>query len=76
MAEQRSEKTKENKHGAVIAGCIEEGETLLGLKIEVLVHPIPFNYRFASTIRCKMNRILKMDHFVNYCFSKINFLND
>ena len=33
-------------------------------------------FRFASTIRCKINRILKLDHFVNYYFSKNNFLND
>ena len=35
-----------------------------------------FKYRFVSAIRCKINRILKLDHFVNYCFSKNNFLND
>ena len=33
-------------------------------------------YKFASTIRCEINRILKLYHFVNYCFSKNNFLND
>ena len=33
-------------------------------------------YRFASTIRCKINRICKLNHFVNYCFSKNNFLNN
>ena len=37
---------------------------------------MPFKYRFASTMRCKINRILKLDHFINYCFSKNNFLND
>ena len=37
---------------------------------------MPFKYRFASTIRFKINMILKLDHFVNYCFSKNNFLND
>ena len=37
---------------------------------------MPFKYRFASIIRCKVNRILKLDQFVNYSFSKNNFLND
>ena len=33
-------------------------------------------YRFASSTRFKINRILKLDHFVNYCSSKNNFMND
>ena len=34
VVDQASEKTEENKHGAVIVGCSAESETLLGLKIE------------------------------------------
>ena len=37
---------------------------------------MPFKCRFASTIRCKIKKMLKLDHFVNYCFSKNNFSND
>ena len=36
---------------------------------------MPSKYRFASTIRCKIKRILKLDHFVNYSFSKNNIFN-
>ena len=57
-----------------MAGCSAESETLFGPKIEIKVDPMNFMYRFASTIRRKINRILKLDHFVNYCFSKIIFL--
>ena len=35
VAEQRSEKTEENKHSAVIVGINAASEALLGLKIEV-----------------------------------------
>ena len=33
-------------------------------------------YRFASTIRCKINKILKAESFLNYCFSENNSWND
>ena len=33
-------------------------------------------YGFSGTIRRKINGIQKLDHFVNYCFSKNNFWND
>ena len=40
--EQRSKKTEENKHGAVIAGCSAESETLFGNKNQSLSRPDVF----------------------------------
>ena len=37
---------------------------------------MPSKYWFISTVRCKINRMLKLDHFVNYYFSKNDILND
>ena len=55
-----SEKTEENKHGAVIAGCNAESEHYLDQKSKFKVDPVPFKFQSASTIRCKINRILKL----------------
>ena len=40
--EQRSKKTEENKHGAVIAGCSAENETLFGNKNQSFSRPDVF----------------------------------
>ena len=62
--EQRSKKTEENKHGAVIAGCSAESETLFWeQKSKFESTRCLYNkYSFASTIRCKINRMVKLDH--------------
>ena len=48
----------------------------IGTKNRRLSRPDAFKRPICKTIRCKINRILKLDYFVNYCFSKTNFLND
>ena len=61
--EQRSKKTEENKHGSVIAGCSAESETLFwGQKSKFESNRCLSNKEFASPIRCKINKMLKLDH--------------
>ena len=61
--EQRSKKTEENKHCAVIAGCSAESETLFWeQKSKFESTRCLYNTDFASTVRCRINRMLKLDH--------------